>query len=72
MSERIGQLFMLGLANNQLDTSTAAAIRSDHFGSVWFIENSSLGTTKVRAITDSIQALSTNGVRFFIAANQEG
>jgi len=63
---------MLGLASNQLDASTAAAIRSDHFGSVWFTENSSIGTARIRAITDSVQALSTDRVRFFVAANEEG
>lgn len=72
VKQRVGQLFMLGLANDQLDGATSAAIRNDHFGSVWFTETSSLGITRIRAIADSVQALRTDGVGFFVAANQEG
>ena len=63
---------MLGLAGDQLSGQAANAIRTDHFGSVWFTENSTVGVASVRAITSSVQRLATGGVRFFIAANQEG
>src|SRR5437870_2156835 len=70
--QRVGQLFMLGLAGDQLGAQTANAIRTDHFGSVWFTENSTVGVASIRAITSSVQRLATGGIRFFFAANQEG
>src|SRR5437899_882315 len=74
--QRIGQLFMLGLASDRLGADQKTAIRANGFGSVWFTEKSSLGTRRIRMITDSIQRLAqsrvTGGIRFFVAANQEG
>jgi beta-N-acetylhexosaminidase len=65
---------MLGLANDQLGANEIAAIRGDRFGSVWFTEKSSAGTTKIRRVSRSVQNLAvvTGGIRFFVAANQEG
>ena len=74
--QRIGQLFLLGLANDQLGPAEIDAIRSAHFGSVWFVEQSSAGALAMRAVADRVQALAspavTGSVRFFVAANQEG
>jgi beta-N-acetylhexosaminidase len=74
--QRIGQLFLLGLANDQLGTAEQNAIRSYHFGSVWFVEQSAAGATAIRSVADAVQALATSdttaNVRFFVAANQEG
>jgi beta-N-acetylhexosaminidase len=76
LQQRIGQLFLLGLADNKLGATEIDAIRSDHIGSVWFTEKTTIGTSGVRAIADAVQALATTeitgGVRFFVAANQEG
>lgn len=72
VEQRVGQLFMLGLAGNRLDATTSSAIQADHFGSVWFTENSFAGVDGIRAITNAVQRLATGGARFFIAANQEG
>ena len=51
-------------------------IATFHFGSMTFTTHSSAGVAAIRAITDSVQALATadatDGVGFFIAANQEG
>lgn len=75
-AQRIGQLFLLGLADNQLGPAEIAAIRTHHFGSVWFTEQSRGGVAPVRAVADAAQALAdantTGNIRFFIAANQEG
>ena len=75
-AQRVGQLFLVGLATDQLDPDTAAAIRSDHFGSVLFGTTSHAGLTGTRAVTNAVQSLAsaqaTAGVRFFVAANQEG
>jgi len=75
-AQRVGQLFLVGLAADQLDPATAAAIRSGHFGSVLFGTTGYAGVAGTRAVTDAVQSLATaqttSGVRFFIAANQEG
>ena len=75
-AQRVGQLFLVGLATDQLDPATAATIRSDHFGSVLFGTTSYAGVTRTRAVTSAVQSLAstqdTSGVRFFVAANQEG
>jgi beta-N-acetylhexosaminidase len=74
--QRIGQLFMIGLRQDQLDAAEIDGIASYHFGSMAFTTHSSAGVAGVRAITDSVQALATvdatDGVGFFVAANQEG
>jgi beta-N-acetylhexosaminidase len=76
VDQRIGQLFLLGLANDQLGTAETNAIRAQHFGSVWFVEQSSAGAAAIRSVADAVQSLAaadtTANVRFFIAANQEG
>jgi beta-N-acetylhexosaminidase len=74
--QRIGQLFLLGLANDQLGAAEQSAIRTNHFGSVWFVEQSAAGAPAIRAVSDAVQTLATPAttasVGFFIAANQEG
>jgi beta-N-acetylhexosaminidase len=74
--QRIGQLFLLGLADDQLGAAESNAIRTHHFGSVWFVERSTAGAAAVRAVADAVQALTsidtTAEIRFFVAANQEG
>jgi beta-N-acetylhexosaminidase len=74
--QRIGQLFLLGLANDQLGSAEQNAIRTYHFGSVWFVEQSAAGAPAIRAVADAVQALATQdttaGIGFFVAANQEG
>lgn len=74
--QRIGQLFALGLAGDRLGPAEIAAIRAVHFGSVWFVDKSSAGVSAIRGVTDAVQAQATRrntaGVRFYVAANQEG
>lgn len=75
-AQRAGQLFLVGLAQNQVDASVADAVRSRHFGSVVFGMTSHASGAQVRATTAAVQSLATGqataGVRFFVAANQEG
>jgi beta-N-acetylhexosaminidase len=75
-AQRAGQLFLVGLAQNQVDASVAAAVRSRHFGSVVFGMTSHASAPQLRTMTASVQSLATGpataGVRFFVAANQEG
>jgi beta-N-acetylhexosaminidase len=76
LAQRIGQLFSLGLANNRLGTAELSAIQNQHVGSVWFTAVTWVGASGVRAVADAVQAQATSaataGVRFFVAANQEG
>lgn len=75
-SQRIGQIFMLGLTKDRLDASERAAIAQFHFGSVSFTRQTAAGVAAVRTIADAVQAqatpAATGSVRFFVAANQEG
>jgi len=75
-AQRIGQLFIIGLIHNRLDSTERAAIAQYHFGSMTFTERTWAGVAAVRSVSDDVQELgtheSTGGVRFFIAANQEG
>jgi beta-N-acetylhexosaminidase len=74
--QRIGQLFLLGLANDRLGVAETDAIRTQHLGSVWFVEQSTAGVAAIRSVADAVQAMAdsatTANVRFFVAANQEG
>ncbi len=75
-AQRIGQLFLLGLADDRLGPAELQLIRDEHVGSVWFTAQTSIGVAGIRTIADAVQAQaderSTGGVGFFIAANQEG
>jgi len=74
--QRVGQLFVIGLANDQLGPAERQGIKTYHFGSVSFIVKTSAGVSGVRAVANSVQAqatkATTGGVRFYVAANQEG
>jgi beta-N-acetylhexosaminidase len=76
LPQRIGQLFLLGLAGDRLGPAELSAIRDQHVGSVWFTAQTSIGIAGIRAIADAVQAqvspASTADVGFFVAANQEG
>jgi beta-N-acetylhexosaminidase len=78
--ERVGQLFLLGLASDELGEAERDVILTDHVGSVWFTEKSQVGAAAIRSVADAVQALTAgqaqgsgdSGVGLFIAANQEG
>ncbi len=73
--QRIGQLFMFGIAGSALTTTDVATIEAGHYGSVYLQGNRTGGVAAVRALTDAIQALApkaTAGVPFFVGADQEG
>jgi len=75
-AQRIGQLFIIGLIKDRLDASERAGVADYHFGSMTFTTRTSVGVAAIRALTDAVQAQATpsatGGVRFFVAANQEG
>jgi beta-N-acetylhexosaminidase len=75
-AQRVGQLFLVGLAQDYVGPVTTAALERYHFGSLLFAENTTEGVSAAAAATSHMQSLATpaitDGVRFFIAANQEG
>jgi beta-N-acetylhexosaminidase len=75
-AQRVGQLFILGLADDRLGPSEIDAIRTEHLGSVTFIETTNEGVGGVRGVTRAVQAqvseAATGGAGFFVAVNQEG
>ena len=74
--QRIGELFALGLAKDQLGPAELSAIQNQHVGTVWFTATTTLGVAGIRIVTSAVQAqatiAATDGVGLFIAANQEG
>lgn len=74
LSQRVGQLFLVGAPADVAGSATLAAIREYHFGGVLLPQNAA-GTASLAAAVASIQALApsaTAGARFLVAANQEG
>ena len=74
-AQRVGQLFLVGIAGAP-DAEVAQAVSTYHFGSFLFEGTSTVGVAADQQVAGAIQALAssaaTAGVRFFIAANQEG
>jgi beta-N-acetylhexosaminidase len=74
LAQRVGQLFVVGVDGNIAGPALTAAEHTYHFGSL-LLTKTSAGTARLAAQTAAMQALApsgTGGVRFFIAANQEG
>jgi beta-N-acetylhexosaminidase len=74
-AERVGQLFLVGIpVDGGPGAQAETAIRDHHFGSVLFSGDSTQGVRAIRAMTGHVQDLTsaTAGVRFLVAANQEG
>jgi beta-N-acetylhexosaminidase len=74
-AQRVGQLFLVGIAGDPI-AEVAQAVTTYHFGSLLFGTDTTAGVTGIRQVTRELQRLTssyaTAGVRFFIAANQEG
>jgi beta-N-acetylhexosaminidase len=74
-AQRIGQLFMVGLAD-QPASEVARAVGAYHFGSLLFGTTTSASLAEIRQVTGADQALAspaaTARTRFFIATDQEG
>ncbi len=74
LAQRVGQLFVVGVDGNIAGPGLTAAEHTYHFGSL-LLNKTSAGTAALAAQTAVMQGLApsgTGGVRFFIAANQEG
>jgi beta-N-acetylhexosaminidase len=74
LAQRVGQLFLVGVDGDIAGPQLTAAEQSYHFGS-FLLNSSAVGTAQLATQTAAMQALArpgTDGIRFFIAANQEG
>jgi beta-N-acetylhexosaminidase len=74
LPQLVGQLFLVGVDGDVVGPDLTAGESTYHFGSL-LLNESSAGTAALAAQTAAMQALApsaTGGVRFFIAANQEG
>lgn len=74
LAQRVGQLFLVGVDGDVAGPALTAAERAYHFGSL-LLNKTSAGTAQLAAQTAAMQELApsaTGGIRFFIAANQEG
>ena len=75
-TQRIGQVFAVGLANDGFDPASRTALAEDGFGTWWFTRTTTVGAAAIRRVADAVQAASTKkatgGIPAFIAANQEG
>ncbi|HEX4829806.1 MAG TPA: glycoside hydrolase family 3 N-terminal domain-containing protein [Trebonia sp.] len=73
--QRVGQLFLVGVSSNAATADVARAVNDYHFGSV-LLSKSGASVSTLKAGSAAIQALATQqatgGVRFLVAANQEG
>jgi beta-N-acetylhexosaminidase len=74
-AQRVGQLFLVGVPSNAATAQVAAAVDDYHVGSV-LLTKTSASVAALAGGTAGIQALATrqatDGVRFLVAANQEG
>jgi beta-N-acetylhexosaminidase len=72
-AQRVGQLFLAGVSGDVAGPQMTAALHKYHFGSMLLWQTSE-GVKALAAATAHMQSLATinGGVRFFIAANQEG
>jgi beta-N-acetylhexosaminidase len=74
-AQRVGQLFLVAILGDP-GYVVAPAVSTYHFGSLLMATASTAGVAEIRQVTRAAQALATArttaGVRFFLAANQEG
>jgi beta-N-acetylhexosaminidase len=74
--QRVGQLFLFGVAGSHLSKAERTVIETYHLGSAWLIGTRNGGIAGVQPLTAEIQTLATGpntgGVRFFVGADQEG
>src|SRR5215469_1791173 len=72
-AQRVGQLFLVGVYGDVAGPQMTAALRKYHFGSMLLWQTSE-GVKALAAATAHMQSLASinGGVRFLIAANQEG
>jgi beta-N-acetylhexosaminidase len=76
LAQRVGQLFMVGTPADEVDRSTQRQIARLHVGNVMLTGRSYGGVRKParvsRAMRAQVSKRATDGVRLFVATDQEG
>lgn len=74
LAQRVGQLFVGGVSSTAPTAAQLDMIRRHSLGGVIMMGNSTAGAAATRAVTDRLnaQATTTDGVRLWIATDQEG
>ena len=74
LSERVGQLLMVGVGSGGVSSSEKAIIARTRAGSVILLGNSTAGMQAIRGVVSRVRdaALSPEGVKVMLAADQEG
>jgi beta-N-acetylhexosaminidase len=72
-AERVGQLFMAGISSTRPSPTAITALLAHHVGNVILDGNSAVGIVGTATVAGELAAgLAVNGVRPFIATDQEG
>ncbi|CAI9411613.1 Beta-hexosaminidase [Nocardioides sp. T2.26MG-1] len=76
LAQRVGQLFMVGTPADRVDRAARAQVRRHHVGNVMLTGRSYGGVREPARVSRAIRAEvgpdSTDGVRLFVATDQEG
>jgi beta-N-acetylhexosaminidase len=74
LSERVGQLLMIGVSSSGISESEKTIVEETRAGSIILMGNSTAGTDAIRRIVSNVQsaARSLEGVQVMLAADQEG
>ena len=76
LAQRVGQLFMVGTPADRVDQRTRAQIGARHVGNVMLTGRSHDGVRNPKHVSTvmrrEVDAASTDGVRLFVATDQEG
>jgi beta-N-acetylhexosaminidase len=72
LRQRVGQLLMVDCPSTGVSAATQQAITRYHVGSVILDGTSYAGVTRTATVSRHAQALAPEGVRLFIATDQEG
>jgi beta-N-acetylhexosaminidase len=74
LSERIGQLLMVGISSSGISASERTIVARTRAGSVLLLGNSTAGTHAIRRVASRVRhaARSPEGVQVMLAADQEG
>lgn len=72
LARQVGQLFMVGVSEPELDEATRSAIADHHVGSVVLLSNRTAGSSAIRQLTAEIGAEGTAALPIMVAVDQEG
>lgn len=72
LDDRVGQLLMVQCPTTGVSEATRTAIRDSAVGSLILTDTSSAGQQAIAAVSAGLQSLAPKGIRFFVAADQEG